>query len=303
MNAGRFVSRLTRQEPVELLLRLFVPAPGPPRGALRRLRVLSHRGRHRRRPVRRDRGRAAARARALARRRSRACYEGRRPSTRWRSGCRGRCGISRSRGPRSTTSSTASRWTSTRSAYETFEDALSVLLPRGLGRRPLLHRDLRLHGPARPGLRRQPRHRAPAHQHHARRGGRCAGRPRVPAAGGPAEVRRHGRATSAGRYTPRRSSPHGARGGAGARLLRAAWAAFPAVDRRALVPAEIMGRTTRPSRDHRGAPVPGVRRARDLAHGPADRDRARNWVGAHLFDVRARGPRGGPPRRVSGRTM
>ena len=61
-----------------------------------------------------------------------------------------------------------------RRRYETLRGSLSVLLPRGLGGRSLLRRDLRLHRPARPRVRRAPRHRAAAHEHHPRRGHRRA---------------------------------------------------------------------------------------------------------------------------------
>ena len=54
--------------------------------------------------------------------------------------------------------------------YETRRGPLSVLLPRGLGGRSLLHRDLRLHRPAGPRLRSPARHGAAADEHHPRRG-------------------------------------------------------------------------------------------------------------------------------------
>ena len=60
--------------------------------------------------------------------------------------------------------------------YETADGSLSLLLPGRLGGRSLLHRDLRLHRSARPRVRGEPRHGAPADEHHPRRRRRRAAR-------------------------------------------------------------------------------------------------------------------------------
>ncbi len=56
--------------------------------------------------------------------------------------------------------------------YETFDDLLQVLPPRGVGRRPHLHQYLRLPASRRPLVCTRPRRRPAADQHPARREGR-----------------------------------------------------------------------------------------------------------------------------------
>ena len=120
--------------------------------------------------------------------------------------------------------------------------SVRVLPPRRVGRRPDLHRDLRL--PERGGarVRAEPRRRAAAHEHPPRRQGRPRTRPRVPAARGsrgataarsrisrPAQSTEPVRALLA--FECRRAREF---------YARAAPSAPPADDRRRLVAAEIM---------------------------------------------------------------
>ena len=87
--------------------------------------------------------------------------------------------------------------------------------------------------------------RAAAHEHHPRRGQRRQGRAGVSAAARSARVRRH-RGRPRGRPLRRAlRAPDGASGRARPEFYAAAHAAFPAVDTRSLVPAEIMGRIYR----------------------------------------------------------
>ena len=181
----RVIGRLARppdaQEPLELLLRLSHAAPAAPGRALRRLRLLPDRGRHRRprrRARRRSRGQRA-RARPLAARR-RALLRAGRPAPEHPIAPRLREAVRAFAIPRA----------ALRGDHRRRRDGprprpvrdrrgpLSVLLPRGLGGRSLLHRDLRLHRPARARVRGQARHRAAAHEHHPRRRRRRPGRAR-----------------------------------------------------------------------------------------------------------------------------
>ena len=193
------------EEPLELLLRLPHAAAAAPRRPLRRLRVLPDGGRHRRprRRARRRPRRAAEPARALASRRRALLRAGRPPGASDRGGgWRAPCAPSRSRARPSWRSSTASRWTSTASGYETADDlypyCYRVASAVGLC-------CIEIFGYTDPRAREyavEPRHRAPADEHHPGRRRRRPRGPRVPAAGRPAKVRRDARTISGPDATP-----------------------------------------------------------------------------------------------------
>ena len=168
------------QEPIQLLLRVSLAPARPARRALRGLRVLPHGGR-RRRPRPRS-GRPARGARALADRCRAVLRAGPGPRAPDRAAA-ARRGGRLSDPPRGAGGDHRRvRDGSAARALRARRGSLSVLLPGGLGGRSLLRRDLRLHRPARPRVRRAARHRAAAHEHHPRRGHGREGRPRVPAA-------------------------------------------------------------------------------------------------------------------------
>ena len=131
-----------------------------------------------------------------------------------------------------------------RAAYETFDDlypyCYRVASAVGLC-------SIAIFGytrPARPGLRDQPRGGAPAHQYPPRRPDGRPHRPRLPAPGGPAALRRDRGGSPRGPLHARLRGADGLRGRrAPATTTRARGGACPTVDRRRLFAAEIMGHT------------------------------------------------------------
>src|SRR6266536_183816 len=250
-------------EPLELFLRLPLPPPTAARGDLRRVCVLPHRGRcggHRPRPRR-----AAKGARALA--------------GGDRAGVRGHAGAS---GGSAATGGLAALQDSARGTQRDYcgrgdgprpfhlrdlRGSLPLLLPRGLGGGTLLHRDLRVFGPAGPRVRGGPGGGAAADQYHARRRARRARRARLSPAGGPQALRGHGGRSGGGALYPRVRPAHGARGRSRAFVLRAR-VGGPAQGRcaYALRRRDHGPDLFRAPQTHGASPLPGLRRARACAH-------------------------------------
>ncbi len=190
---AHLVSRLTRRSRSNFYYAFLTLPRAAPRGPLRRLRFLPHRGRHRR-PRRRARRRlphGCGRSSRPGGDEVARCYTaGARPSH-----------------PIAQHLATAVRaFPIPREALEAIVDGvemdldgvryergrgpLSLLLPGRLRGRAGLHRDLRLLRPAGARLRRESRHRAAAHEYSSRRRRRRPGRPRLPPAGRSPRLRR-----------------------------------------------------------------------------------------------------------------
>ena len=189
-DAGRVLPAEGRAERLELLLQLPVPAAGAAARDHRALRVLP-RGRRRRRRGHRS-GRRAHEARVVAHRRSRrlrrpAAASGD-PGARSRRARNSRCREAHLHeiidGMEMDLDADAATSTSPRSSSTAIASPASSAA---------LGADLRLHATRDARVRRRPRHRLPAHQHHPRRRRRRAPRPHLPAAGRAGALRRRRR--------------------------------------------------------------------------------------------------------------
>ena len=189
MTPDEYCAQQGGAERLELPLQLPAAAAGAARRDHRALRVLPRSRRRRRRSLRS--GRRARQARVVAHRDRRRSTPARR-SIRSRSRC---VPVVRRFGCRRRScrrSSTACRWTSSRSAIS-ISPTLETYCHRVAGVVGLLSaRDLRLRGSRDARLCARPRHRVPADQHHPRRRRGRAARPHLPAAGRARALRRGG---------------------------------------------------------------------------------------------------------------